>query len=603
MSQSKQKFSMIRNVAIIAHVDHGKTSLVDAFLRQTGSSSGESETEMDFNALERERGITIVSKCTSISYKGYTINILDTPGHSDFGAEVERVLKMADGCILVVDSTEGIMPQSKFVIQKAAENNLKLIVLMNKIDKSTSDPENIQYDVLDSVSKFNPSYIDAPVYFGSGRGGYVAKSYEEAKTSKNIFDLLDGIIEYIPQPKPISEKLVFLTSMVMVDKYFGKLLVGRIYSGQIKVGDNVKLLDQSGKICETFRINKLFTFINISKIEIEQAETGEIIAISGSKTGTVNHSIAHTFDDEPIIISAPKIDPPTISVCISVNNSPLAGKDGTKLTSAMIQERLKEEAASNVGIELEIQNDACIVSGRGELQISVLAEQMRREGFEFLISRPKIIYKYEDGIKKEPVEEVTISIPAESQQYQGIVLTEMKLRGAVPTPVDPYHFNETTGMITLKFHISTRGLIGYYGKFLSQTRGEGILNKIFYEYQSISSKIMGREEGVLISMTPGVISAYALFNLKDRGTFFVKPGMETYPGMVIGINNRSNDLAVNAVRAKELTNVRAAGKDEAIILQPPIIMDIQRAIEFIDESELVEVTPNFVRVKKIFFKP
>jgi GTP-binding protein len=601
MSTSMEKFMMIRNIAIIAHVDHGKTSLVDAFLRQSGTSSGETETELDFNDLERERGITIVSKCTSISYKGYTINILDTPGHTDFGAEVERVLKMADGCILVVDSTEGMMPQSKFVIQKAAENNLKIIVLMNKIDKPTSDPENVQYEVLDAISKFKADYIDAPVYFGSGRAGYVAKTYEDAKNSKDIFDLLDGIIEHIPYPKPISEKLVFLTSMVMMDKYFGKLLVGRIYGGQIKVGDSVKVIDQNKKVHENFRINKLFTFVNISKVEVNQAEVGEIIAISGSKVGTINHIISHSSDEEPLIISAPKIDPPTISVCISVNNSPLAGKDGNKLTSAMIQERLKEEAASNVGITLEIQNDSCIVSGRGELQISVLAEQMRREGFEFLISRPKIIYKYEDGIKKEPIEEVTISIPSEPAQYQGIVLTEMKLRGATPTS-DSYNYNEKTEMITLKFYISTRGLIGYYGKFLSQTRGEGLLNKAFYEYQEVSSKMIGREEGVLISMASGMISSYALFSLKDRGTFFVKSGMETYPGMVIGVHNRNSDLAVNAVKSKELTNVRASGKDEAIVLPPPIIMDIQRAIEFIDETEIVEVTPNFVRIKKISFK-
>jgi GTP-binding protein len=600
MSDSHKKFLKIRNVAIIAHVDHGKTSLVDAFLRQTGNSSDASiEAEMDFNALERERGITIVSKCTSISYRGYTINIVDTPGHSDFGSEVERVLKMADGCILVVDSSDGMMPQSRFVIQKAAENNLQLIVLMNKIDKPSADPENVQYDVLDAVSRFNPKYIDAPVYFGSGRGGYVAKTYEEAKSSKDIFALLDGVIEHVPAPTPVSEKLVFLTSMVMMDKYFGKLLVGKLYGGHVKIGDSVKLLDQDGKSCENFRINKLFTFVNISKVEIESAEAGEIIAVSGSKIGTVNHMICHSTDESPVLVSAPKIDPPTISVCISVNNSPLAGKDGNKLTSAMIQERLKEEAASNVGIDLEVQNDACIVSGRGELQISVLAEQMRREGFEFLISRPKIIYQYDNGVKKEPVEEVTISIP---EVYQGVVLTEMKLRGAVETSTDSYNYNDNTNMITLKFNIPTRGLIGYYGQFLSQTRGEGILNKIFYQYQEVSSKVSKRESGVLVSVSSGTISAYALFHLQDRGSFFVKPGMETYHGMVIGIHNRGNDLGVNPVKSKELSNMRSAGKDEALILTPPILMDIQQAIEFIDETELVEVTPNFVRIKKIFFK-
>ena len=596
-----QKFLKIRNIAIIAHVDHGKTTLVDAFLKQTGSSSGESEAEMDFNALERERGITIVSKCTSISYNGYTINILDTPGHSDFGTEVERVLKMAEGCILVVDSSDGMMPQSKFVIQKAAESNLKLIILMNKIDKPSADPENVLYNVLDDVSKFNPEYMDAPVYFGSGRAGFVAPTFEETKTAKDIFSLLDGVIKYIPCPTPISDKLSFLTSIVMVDKYFGKLLVGRIYGGKIKVGENVKLLSQDKKVLETFRINKLFTFVNIAKVEIEEAEAGEIVAISGSKIGTVNHNIVSSSDEDPIIVSAPKIDPPTISVCISVNNSPLAGKDGNKLTSAMLQERLKEEAASNVGIELEIQNDSCIVSGRGELQISVLAEQMRREGFEFLISRPKIIYQYENGVKKEPVEEVTISIP---QVYQGTVATDMKLRGAIETPEDSYVFNETTEVVTLKFYIPTRGIIGYYSHFLSQTRGEGILNKVFYEYKEISSsKITGRENGVLVSMTSGSISAYALFNLQSRGSFFVKPGMETYSGMVIGAHNRSNDLAVNPVKSKELSNMRSAGKDEALILTPPVIMDIQQAIEFIDETELVEVTPNFLRIKKISFKP
>lgn len=579
----------IRNIAIIAHVDHGKTTFVDTLLKQSDTIKLQTEERlMDSNAIEKERGITIMSKCTSIFWKDHLINILDTPGHADFGSEVERILSMVDGFILIVDAFEGVMPQTKFVLTKAAMYGLKPIIFVNKIDRDVAEPERAYNEVLEEMILLRPDYIESKVFFGSGRDGYASADLQNARSKKDVHEILDAIIEEVPVPKTTSNELQLLVSMVDMDQYFGKLLIGKIYGGTISFGDQIFVVDQHGKKVEQFRVNKLFCFSGIKKIEIESASAGEIVAVSGSKIGTVNYTLGHSEVVRPI--PAPEIDPPTLTVTINVNNSPLAGREGKKLTARLIQERLFNEAETNVGIKVEARGESVFVSGRGELQLGILIEQMRREGFEITVSKPEIILKTENGVQKEPIEEVTVNV---SNQFSGAVSEAMRMRGA-----DVISFDSNGDNVKMVFHIPTRGLLGYHSKFLTETRGTGILNKRFIGYEKIKSSVQSRINGALISMEAGKATAYAIWKLEDRGIFFISPGEEVYCGMVIGEHKRDSDLEVNPVRMKQLTNIRAAGKDESIILTPPVKYSLQELIGYILDDEELEVTPSSVRIRK-----
>jgi GTP-binding protein len=584
----------IRNIAIIAHVDHGKTTMVDTLFQQSGVFREGQHVEvraMDSNAIEKERGITILSKCTSISWKDHTINILDTPGHSDFGSEVERVLMMAEGVLLIVDAVEGVMPQTKFVVTKALQNKLKLIIFINKIDRVNADNyeelepvvKHALNEVMDLVFEIYPDAIDSPVFYGSGRGGYASSNLRNAYEGKvtNIHEILDKILHYIPAPVEKSDKLQLLTSMVDIDEYFGKLLIGKVFSGHIKTGQNVISIQQDGSKREDFRVNKLFGFAGIKKFEKLEAGYGEIVCIAGADESSVGDMLA--TDINTSIIKAPHIDPPTLSVVISANTSPLKGQDGKLVTIREIKNRLWREAETNVGINVEENGETMTVKGRGELQLSVLMEQMRRDGFEFIVSAPKILLKEEHGKKLEPQEKVFIDV---NPEFSSIVINKVGTRGG-----ELMDMKEFSTHIRLIFQIPARFLLGYFSEFMSDTKGTGILNKEFDGYIPYKGDKRLRSCGVLISMAEGKTTSYAMDKLQDRGVFFIEPDTITYPGMIIGEHNRDNDLEVNAVKAKQLTNVRASGKDDMVRLPPPIRMTLEKAITYIIDGESVEVTP------------
>lgn len=590
-----------RNLAIIAHVDHGKTTLVDAMLRQSGTfreNQQVMERAMDSNALERERGITILAKCTSVVWNNYRLNIVDTPGHADFGGEVERILSMVDGVVLLVDAAEGPLPQTKFVLGKALRLGLKPIVIINKIDRSDARVEEVHGEVLDLFIALdaNEEQVEFPVLYASGRSGWAIQ--ELTDEPKDLTPLFDLIINHIPQPKgEVEAPFKMLVTTLESDPYLGRVLTGRIYSGQAKINMAVKSMDTTGKVLEQGRLSKLLSFQGLERIPTDIANVGDIIAVAGLTQTTVSNTICAPEVTEPL--ESTPIDPPTLAMTFSVNDSPLAGKEGTKVTSRMIRDRLMREAEGNVAIRIQetAEKDAYEVAGRGELQLGVLIETMRREGFELSISRPRVLYKIDEkGQKLEPIEEVHIDV---DDAYSGVVVEKMSLRKAELSDMR----SSSGGKTKLTFLAPSRGLIGYQSEFLTDTRGTGIMNRLFHSYAPYKGAVEGRRMGVLISNGDGAAVAYALWNLEERGVMFIEPGFQLYRGMIIGEHNRDNDLEVNPLKSKQLTNMRASGKDEAIRLTPPRRLTLEQAISYIEEDELVEVTPKSIRIRKQFLDP
>ncbi|MDA0722206.1 MAG: translational GTPase TypA [Proteobacteria bacterium] len=593
----------IRNIAIIAHVDHGKTTLVDELLKQSGvyrENEATTERAMDSNDIERERGITILAKCTSVEWKGTRINIVDTPGHADFGGEVERILSMVDGVVLLVDAAEGPMPQTKFVTSKALALGLRPIVVVNKVDKADGEPDQAVDDVFDLFAALEASdeQLDFPVMYASGRAGWCDEQLDGPR--KDLSALFDKVLEHVPMPAQISrreEPFQMLATTLSADPFIGRILTGRVEAGTLRAGETVKALSRNGDKLEQFRVSKILAFRGLSQQPIDVAEAGDIVTLAGMTKATVADTICDMSIDTAI--PAQPIDPPTITVTFGINDSPLAGRDGKKVQSRVIRERLMRESEVNVAIKVAdtAMGDAFEVSGRGELQMGVLIENMRREGFELSISRPQVIFKDIDGVRHEPIEEATIDV---DDEYTGAVvekltgprkgeLVEMKPAGA--------------GKTRIIAHVPSRGLIGYHGEFLTDTRGSGILNRLFHGWAPYKGKIEGRRQGVLISMENGVSVSYALWKLEDRGKFFIGAQEAVYTGMIIGEHSRDNDLEVNPLKGKQLTNVRASGTDEAVRLTTPVTMSLEQAIAYIDDDELVEVTPNAIRLRKRFLDP
>ncbi len=591
----------IRNVAIIAHVDHGKTTLVDQLLKQSGTFRANqqvAERAMDSNDLERERGITILAKCTSVVWKDVRINIVDTPGHADFGGEVERIMSMVDGVVVLVDAAEGAMPQTKFVTMKALARGLRPIVVINKVDRSDARAHEVHDEVFDLFAALdaNDDQLDFPTLFASGRSGWAAESMEAPR--ENLNPLFDLILRHVPPP--VADKtgaFKMLATTLEYDPYVGRILTGRIHTGVAKVNMAVKAMTRDGKLIEDGRLTKLFAFRGLERVPVDSAEAGDIVAIAGLTGPTVADTICEPSVTEPI--AAQPIDPPTLVMTFSVNDSPLAGREGTKVTSRMIRDRLMNEAEGNVAIRVRETEtgEAYEVAGRGELQLGVLIETMRREGFELSVGRPRVLLKTgENGEKLEPIEEVQVDV---DEQHSGIVVETLGKRRGEMTDMRP----SGGGKVRLTFLVPSRGLIGYHGQFLSDTRGTGIMNKIFHSYQPWKGPIEGRHTGVLISNADGVAVAYALWNLEDRGPMMITSGVPVYEGMIIGEHTRDNDLEVNPLKAKKLTNVRASGKDENVVLQTPKILSLEQAIAYIADDELVEVTPKSIRLRKKLLDP
>jgi GTP-binding protein len=591
----------IRNVAIIAHVDHGKTTLVDQLLKQSGTFRANqqvAERAMDSNDLERERGITILAKCTSVVWKDVRINIVDTPGHADFGGEVERIMSMVDGVVVLVDAAEGAMPQTKFVTMKALARGLRPIVVINKVDRSDARAHEVHDEVFDLFAALdaNDDQLDFPTLFASGRSGWAAESMEAPR--ENLDPLFDLILRHVPPPvADTTGAFKMLATTLEYDPYVGRILTGRIHTGIAKINMAVKALSRDGKVIEDGRLTKLFAFRGLDRVPVESAEAGDIVAIAGLTGSTVADTICEASVTEPI--EAQPIDPPTLVMTFSVNDSPLAGREGTKVTSRMIRDRLLHESEGNVAIRVRETEtgEAYEVAGRGELQLGVLIETMRREGFELSVGRPRVLLKTgENGEKLEPIEEVQVDV---DEQHSGIVVETLGKRRGEMTDMRP----SGGGKVRLTFLVPSRGLIGYHGQFLSDTRGTGIMNKIFHSYQPWKGPIDGRHTGVLISNADGVAVAYALWNLEDRGPMMITSGVPVYEGMIIGEHTRDNDLEVNPLKAKKLTNVRASGKDENVVLQTPKILSLEQAIAYIADDELVEVTPKSIRLRKKLLDP
>ncbi|MDO5605879.1 MAG: translational GTPase TypA [Paracoccus sp. (in: a-proteobacteria)] len=593
----------IRNIAIIAHVDHGKTTLVDQLLKQSGSfreNQAVAERVMDSNDIERERGITILAKATSVEWKGTRINIVDTPGHADFGGEVERILSMVDGVCLLVDAAEGPMPQTKFVTSKALALGLRPIVVLNKVDKPAAEPEHALNEVFDLFANLGATdeQLDFPHLYASGIGGWaVAELDDERRDMAPLFDL---ILKHVPAPAQAAhqdEPFRMLATTLSADPFLGRILTGRVESGRAKAGDTVKVLNREGERVEQFRISKVLAFRGLTQTPIDEAVAGDIVSLAGMARGTVADTICAPEVDTPI--PAQPIDPPTISVTFGINDSPLAGRDGNKVQSRVIRERLLKEAESNVAIRVEDTpgGEAFVVSGRGELQMGVLIENMRREGFELSISRPRVIFRDEDGQRMEPVEEVIIDV---DDDYTGAVIEKLTgdRKGDLADMRPAGH-----GKTRIVAHVPSRGLIGYHGEFMTDTRGNGVLNRLFHGWTPYKGAIQGRRQGVLISMEDGDSVAYALWNLEERGRLFIGAQEKVYQGMIIGEHSRDNDLEVNPLKGKKLTNVRASGTDEAVRLTTPVRMSLEESIAYIDDDELVEVTPKSIRLRKRHLDP
>ncbi|MCB1351850.1 MAG: translational GTPase TypA [Rhodobacteraceae bacterium] len=592
----------IRNIAIIAHVDHGKTTLVDALLKQSGTfreNQALTERALDSNDLERERGITILAKATSVEWKGHRINIVDTPGHADFGGEVERILSMVDGVVLLVDAAEGPMPQTKFVTSKALALGLRPIVVLNKVDKPDAEPDRALDEVFDLFVTLEADHdqLDFPVLYASGRAGWADTDLEGAR--ENLDALFQLVLDHVPAPKQLAradEPFSMLATTLAADPFLGRLLTGRVETGSLKAGRTVKALSRDGKEVERFRVSKILAFRGLSQQAIEIAEAGDIVSLAGMSSATVADTIADMAIEAPI--PAQPIDPPTISVTFGINDSPLAGQDGDKVQSRVIRDRLMREAESNVAIRVTDTpgGEAFEVSGRGELQMGVLIENMRREGFELSISRPRVLFRDEDGQTLEPIEEVTIDV---DEEFAGTVVDKLSQRRGELADMR----TGAGGKTRIIAHVPSRGLIGYHGEFLTDTRGTGVLNRVFHDWAPHKGTMPGRRNGVLISMEDGVSVAYAIFNLEDRGKFFIGSGEKVYTGMILGEHSRDNDLEVNPLKGKKLTNVRAAGKDEAVVLTPPTRLSLEQAIAYIEDDELVEVTPKAIRLRKRHLDP
>ncbi len=588
----------IRNIAVIAHVDHGKTTLVDELLKQSGTFKSHQqvgERVMDSNDLEKERGITILSKNTAITYKDYKINIIDTPGHADFGGEVERVLKMVDGVLLLVDAQEGVMPQTKFVVKKALSLGLKPIVVINKIDKPAAEPERVVDEIFDLFVAFDATdeQLDFPVIYAAAKEGYAKFNLEDE--NKDLEPLFKTIIEHVPSPSGSTDNpLQIQVFSLDYDNFVGKIGVARIFNGRVKRNQTVMLAKSNGEK-EISKVSKLIGFHGLERIDIEEAQAGDIVAIAGFEALDVGDSLVDP--NNPMPLDPLHIEEPTISVIFAVNDSPLAGTEGKFVTSNKIQERLEAEMKTNIAMKYEnIGEGKFKVSGRGELQITILAENMRREGFEFSISRPEVIIKEIEGVKMEPYEHLVIDVP---EDLSGAVIEKLGRKKAEMISMTQTGDNQ----VRIEFEIPARGLIGFRGEFLTATKGEGVLNHSFLEFRPLSGSVEHRTNGALISMENGTALAYSLFNLQDRGVLFIKPQDKVYVGMIIGEHSRPNDLDVNPIKGKQLTNVRAAGSDDAIKLIPPREMSLEKALEWIEDDELVEVTPKNIRLRKKILDP
>ena len=592
---------LIRNIAIIAHVDHGKTTLIDNIMKQSGSFRKNQEVNerlMDSGDLEKERGITILAKPTSVNWKNNRINIIDTPGHADFGGEVERVLGMADGVILLTDSAEGPMPQTKFVLGKALKQGLKPIVIINKVDRSDARPEEVLDEVFDLFVALdaNDEQLDFPILYASGRDGWCVKDLKNER--ENLFPLLDLVLSYVNPPKVDNQKsFAMLATLLDYDSFLGRCLVGKVEQGSANVNSIVHSINLDGKVIEKGRLTKLFRFERTEKVPVDSVFAGDIICIAGLKLASVSDTISDLENHTPL--KSTPIDPPTMSINISVNSSPFAGLEGDKVTSTLIRERLLNEAESNVAITFKENNnkDSFEIGGRGELQLGVLIETMRREGFEMSVSRPRVIFKTDsNGNKLEPIEEVTIDV---DEEYSSSVIDSMNIRKSEMIDMRTVG----SGKTRLIFKVPSRGLIGYQGSFLTQTKGTGVLNRIFSNYESHKGDFPERRTGVLIATETGTSVAFALWKLQDRGPMFIEPQIKVYQGMIVGEHTRENDLNINVLKGKQLTNVRASGTDEAVNLMPPKKMSLEQMIAYIKADELLEVTPKSLRLRKKFLIP
>ncbi|MGL2640257.1 translational GTPase TypA [Helicobacter pylori] len=588
----------IRNIAVIAHVDHGKTTLVDGLLSQSGTFSEREKVDervMDSNDLERERGITILSKNTAIYYKDTKINIIDTPGHADFGGEVERVLKMVDGVLLLVDAQEGVMPQTKFVVKKALSFGICPIVVVNKIDKPAAEPDRVVDEVFDLFVAMGASdkQLDFPVVYAAARDGYAMKSLDDEK--KNLEPLFETILEHVPSPSgSVDEALQMQIFTLDYDNYVGKIGIARVFNGSVKKNESVLLMKSDGSK-ENGRITKLIGFLGLARTEIENAYAGDIVAIAGFNAMDVGDSVVDPAN--PMPLDPMHLEEPTMSVYFAVNDSPLAGLEGKHVTANKLKDRLLKEMQTNIAMKCEEMGEGKFkVSGRGELQITILAENLRREGFEFSISRPEVIIKEENGVKCEPFEHLVIDTP---QDFSGAIIERLGKRKAEMKAMNPM----SDGYTRLEFEIPARGLIGYRSEFLTDTKGEGVMNHSFLEFRPFSGSVESRKNGALISMENGEATAFSLFNIQERGTLFINPQTKVYVGMVIGEHSRDNDLDVNPIKSKHLTNMRASGSDDAIKLTPPRAMVLERALEWIEEDEILEVTPLNLRIRKKILDP
>ncbi|MEI9991774.1 MAG: translational GTPase TypA [Rhizomicrobium sp.] len=594
----------IRNIAIIAHVDHGKTTLVDQLLKQSGSvreNQHMEERAMDSNDLERERGITILAKCTSVEWHTTRINIVDTPGHADFGGEVERILSMVDGVVLLVDAAESVMPQTKFVLSKALKLGLKPIVVINKIDRSDAQPKETLESIFDLflALEANDDQLNFHYLYASGRNGWAVN--ELTDEHRNLDPLFKRIVEDVPLPKPLAlagddHPFKMLVTTLEADNFLGRILTGRIESGAITVNRQIKALNREGGVVERARATKLLAFRGLARVPVERAEAGDLIAIAGLQNATVADTLCDISVEEPI--QAQPIDPPTLAMTVSVNDSPLAGREGDKVQSRVIRDRLLREAEGNVAIKVNETGEGSFeVAGRGELQLGVLIETMRREGFEVSISRPRVLFQAgEKGERLEPIEEVTVDV---DDPYTGVVIDKISQRKGEMQDMRP----TGAGKTRIIFNAPSRGLIGYHGEFLTDTRGTGVMNRMFKEYAPHKGTVQGRINGVLISTGDGEAVAYALWYLEERGKLFIVPGTKVYQGMIIGQNAKDNDLEVNPLKAKQLTNIRTTSKDEAVRLTPIVPMTLEQAIAYIEDDELVEVTPQSIRIRKKALSP
>jgi GTP-binding protein len=583
----------IKNIAVIAHVDHGKTTLVDELLQQSGTFAAHQEIEeraMDSNDIEKERGITILSKNTAITYNDHKINIIDTPGHADFGGEVERVLKMVDGVLLLVDAQEGVMPQTKFVLKKAIELGLIPVVVVNKIDKDAADPERVVDEVFDLLVALdaNEEQLEFPILYAAARDGYAKWELED--DNKDMTPLFEAILDKVPSPKGSAENDTQAQVFTLdSDNFVGRIGITRIFNGQVKKGDEYLLIKADGSKSKS-RISKLIGFKGLERIDISEAEAGDIVAIAGFSDIDVGDSVCDPVN--PVPLDPMHVEEPTLSVILSVNDGPLAGTEGKHVTSNKIHERLEKEMETNIAMRMEPLGEASFkVSGRGELQIGILAENMRREGFEFLLARPEVVTREENGVKHEPFEHLVVDVP---EEFQGVAIEKLGKRKAEMTSLTPM----PDGTVRLEFEIPARGLIGFRSEFLTDTKGEGIMNHSFLEYRPYSGIVVSRTPGALVSMDNGEAVAFSIFNLQARGTMFIHPQDKVYNGMVIGESARPGDLEVNPLKGKQLTNMRTSGADEAIKLVPPREMSLEAAMEWIEEDELIEVTPLSIRIRK-----